>query len=103
MGLKMRSIPQYKPESPYYKTPIINNQLSYLNYRNIPKDSTDPLYVIPLKYHMKPGRLAYDLYGSSRYWWVFMIRNPDIIKDPIYDMVTGTTIYLPQKKNLNNI
>jgi hypothetical protein len=29
-------------------------------------------------------------------WWVFSVRNPDTIKDPILDMLPGVKIYLPK-------
>jgi hypothetical protein len=44
--------------------------------------------------------LAYDLYGSSKYWWVFAQRNMEILKDPVYDLVAGIKIYLPQGPKL---
>jgi hypothetical protein len=31
---------------------------------------------------------------------VFAIRNPSVIKDPIYDLVSGIKIYIPQKQKL---
>jgi len=36
-------------------------------------------------------------------WWVFALRNPNVIEDPIFDMLTGTTIYIPKKENLRAI
>jgi hypothetical protein len=47
--------------------------------------------------------LAYDLYGSTKLWWVFAQRNMNVIKDPVYDMVTGTKIYLPQGSKLTEV
>jgi hypothetical protein len=44
--------------------------------------------------------LAYDLYGNPKLWWVFVQRNLSVIKDPIYDFVPGTAIYIPKKSNL---
>lgn len=102
----MASNTTYNSASPYFNTPIATDlvtYLSYMNFRNVPYDATDPKFIIPAKYHMKPGRLAYDLYGTAEYWWVFAMRNPDIIKDPVFDMITGVTIYLPQRANLSNI
>jgi len=28
-------------------------------------------------------------------WWVFALRNPDVIKDPIRDFKTGVVIIVP--------
>jgi len=47
--------------------------------------------------------LAYDLYNDTKLWWVFAQRNMDIIKDPIYDIEAGTTIFLPQGPNLMRV
>jgi len=33
-------------------------------------------------------------------WWVFAIRNPNVIQDPIFDFQPGVIIYIPQKTNL---
>ena len=47
-----------------------------------------------------------DIYGffldvaNSSLWWVFAIRNPNVIQDPIYDFQPGVIIYVPQKQNL---
>jgi hypothetical protein len=29
-------------------------------------------------------------------WWVFSMRNPNIIQDPIFDLTSGIAIYLPK-------
>jgi hypothetical protein len=44
----------------------------------------------------RPDLLANDLYQNSELWWVFAVRNPDVIKDPVYDFVPGQQIYIPQ-------
>ena len=49
---------------------------------------------------MRPDLLAYDRYGSSRYWWLFAMRNKDIIIDPIQDFKTGITIRIPKLENV---
>jgi hypothetical protein len=36
-------------------------------------------------------------------WWVFAIRNPSIITDPIFSMRSGISIYIPNKANLLNL
>jgi hypothetical protein len=52
------------------------------------------------KYENRPDLLAYDLYGDSRLWWVFAVRNPSVIKDSIYDLVSGVSIYIPKLATL---
>ena len=46
------------------------------------------------------GYIAYDLYNNTKLWWVFAQRNMDVIKDPIYDLVAGIKIYIPQGPKL---
>ena len=69
----------------------------------IPKSVDDDIYIIDAKYHERPDLLAYDRYGSSRLWWVFALRNPDLIEDPIRDFKSGMQIRLPQKGVLDTI
>jgi hypothetical protein len=93
----------YKGTSPYYTTPQINNYLPYLDFWNTPvitPDQNDTLFTVTAGYQHRPDLLSYDIYGTTGYWWVFAIRNPDVIQDPIYDLVTGLNIYLPVKTNL---
>ena len=86
----------YAKSSPYYKTPVFDRQMGYFNKRNIPADINDITYEIEPQYAYRPDLLAYDLYGSSKLWWVFTQRNMNILKDPVYDLVAGIEIFLPQ-------
>ena len=91
----------YDGTSPWFNTTITNNQyLDTLKIRPIPAESDDVLYTVQVQYTHRPDLLAYDLYGSSKLWWVFAQRNMDTIKDPIFDMKPGTEIYLPQGPKL---
>jgi len=60
------------------------------------------LHIQP-QYTYRPDLLSYDLYGTSKLWWVFAVRNIDTIKDPVFDFVAGTTIRLPQKTTLDTV
>lgn len=93
---------RYDAHSPYQNTPVINNEyLDLLQIRPIPAEDDDVLYTVGAQYTYRPDLLAYDLYGSTKLWWVFAQRNLDILKDPIYDMVPGLQIYLPKGNNLS--
>jgi len=74
--------------------------MELLNIRPIPAEKDDYLYTIEGHYKHRPDLLAYDLYGESKLWWVFVQRNMEKIKDPIFDFVPGTKIYLPKRSNL---
>lgn len=68
------------------------------------KDSrTDIDLVITQKYHQRPGKLAFDLYGDPRLNWVFAAYNKNIIIDPIYDLVDGLKIKVPEKGRLMDL
>jgi hypothetical protein len=87
--------------SPYSQTAITGSgYLDILKPIPIPIAGDDVLYAIKPAYNHRPDLLAYDLYGYKDLWWVFSQRNPDILKDPVFDFITGTEIYLPQGKNL---
>jgi len=60
----------------------------------------DVLVELPSQFEHRPDLLANEAYGDPRLWWVFAIRNPSVIKDPIYDLVSGVKIYIPQKQAL---
>jgi hypothetical protein len=86
----------YNSFSPYYKTPLVNGYLDVMTFRDIPIQNDDILFEIVSTYEFRPDLLAYDLYQETRLWWVFAMRNKDILKDPVYDMTAGTKIYLPK-------
>jgi len=91
----------YNQTSPYYTTPMVNNDfLDVMVNRPIPLHSDDIYWEITQTYNMRPDLLAFDLYGESRLWWVFAQRNSNRLKDPVFDFVTGTGIYIPQLPNL---
>jgi hypothetical protein len=64
--------------------------------RDVPIQVDDVQFTITSQYEYRPDLLAYDLYNDSNLWWVFAARNVSTIKDPIYDLYAGQTIYLPK-------
>jgi len=93
----------YPTSSPYYLTPQNSWRIGYYVDRPIPADSTDTVFTVTPKYQYRPDKLSYDIYGYPVYYWVFMQRNIDIIRDPIYDMIVGITIYIPTYTRLQNL
>jgi len=93
----------YKDNSPYAKTKQKGFHLGFFKIRPVPAETDDVLYTIEPQYTHRPDLLAYDLYDDPKLWWVFAQRNMDIIKDPIYDMLPGTQIYLPQGSKLKSM
>ena len=87
----------YPATSPYYYTETVNNNfLDIMVNRPIPMQPSDLYWEITPVYEYRPDLLAYDLYTDSRLWWVFAQRNPNRLKDPYFDFVAGTGIYLPK-------
>lgn len=93
----------YKASSPYSKTQQTSWFLSNMTYRDIPRDGTDTIRILEAKYENRPDLLSYDLYGTPNFWWVFMIVNPDRIKDPIYDFKAGLTVFCPTMSRLTQV
>lgn len=93
----------YSKNSPYYRTNIVGSYLDIANIPQIPAVINDKVFEVTAQYQYRPDLLAYDLYGDAGLWWVFAIRNKDTIKDPIYDLVAGISIYLPQPSTLNSV
>lgn len=94
---------QYKNTSPYFKTAQINFLIEYLDfYENRPvfADFSDELIAIDPKFHQRPDFLSNNLYGTPDLWWTFAVRNPNLIIDPIYDLVSGMEIFVPTRKRM---
>jgi len=90
----------YKKSSPWSNTSETALYLDLLRIRPVPSEDSDYKYVIENQYKFRPDLLAYDLYENEKLWWVFAQRNMSILKDPIFDFIPGTQIYLPKKSNL---
>lgn len=85
----------YSTNSPYAGTQLWGKFLDVWPGITIPADITDALYQIDSIYNLRPDLLAYDIYKDSALWWVFAVRNPDVLTDPIFSFTTGTIIYVP--------
>lgn len=92
----------YSKSSPYYSTEMYGNFMDVMTPRTFPKLADDVSVTINAVYRYRPDLLSYDLYGDSRLWWVFAIRNPNTITDPIWDFKEGTTIFVPKKETLTS-
>jgi alpha-L-fucosidase len=97
---------QYGKTSPWGNTDFTSTgELDLLSIRPVPAEDDDILYTIEPQYTYRPDLLAFDLYGTAKLWWIFAQRNIDTLKDPVFDFIPGTKIYLPKssavKKGLN--
>lgn len=94
---------QYSNTSPWYTTNVTQNYLDILTIRPVSAEVDDFLYTIEPQYTYRPDLLAYDLYGTSNLWWVFIQRNLDVLQDPIFDFIPGKKIYLPKNSSLTSV
>lgn len=93
---------EYSPLSPYSQTQQTSWFLSNMTYTPIGRDGTDEFIpALASKYEFRPDLLSYDKYGTVEYWWVFMDLNPDQIKDPIYDMKSNMSLFVPTANRLS--
>jgi hypothetical protein len=91
---------EYNKQSPYSNTATAGDYLDIMTERSVINDRSDETYVIESRYDMRPDLLAYDRFGSSRYWWLFALRNKDTIIDPIQDFRAGIVIRIPKIENV---
>lgn len=92
---------KYATTSPYYTTSQNVESLGFLSKRLFAFEPDDILYEIDSFYDKRPDLLSYDLYGTSKLWWVFMHRNMETLTDPIWSFTTGTLIKIPKKSTLS--
>ena len=64
----------------------------------------DPLYEENINMKGDPNCFwPNELYGTVRLWWLFALRNPDILVDPIEDFKAGVTIFLPSGESVQRM
>ena len=94
----------YPTTSPYYQSTIYNNKfLDVMINRPIPMNPSDVYYTILPVYQYRPDMFAYDMYSDPSLWWVFAQRNPNRLKDPLFDFVAGIGIYVPKMDTLKQV
>jgi hypothetical protein len=92
-----------KPTSFYAQTSVKEFYLDVWEPIEIAPSSNDSLTKILRKYEKRPDLMSYDLYGTVSLFWVFAVRNPDLINDPIEDFVAGLEIYVPSRSSLQGM
>lgn len=90
----------YSRSSPYFGTRTWGKFLDVWPGKYIEPNSSDAVYQIDNIYNLRPDLLAHDLYQDSSLWWVFAIRNPDVLSNPLFGFTTGKIIYIPTKATL---
>lgn len=93
---------RYKSSSPYVNTNQTSWYLDFYKDPDLLTSEDDPIILIEPKYEYRPDLLSFDLYGTPRFWWVFQLRNMDVIKDPIWDLKSGMEIYAPSADSVKS-
>ena len=97
------SFTPYSSSSPYSQTSQTSWYLDTINFINIPKFDDDVKITITSKLQYRPDLLSNELYNTTKFWWVFAVRNPNIIVDPIWGLTQGLIIFAPSKEQLVNL
>lgn len=84
-----------KVTSQYSITPVKDWYLDIWTPRPVPVSEFDKIIIIPPEYNQRPDLMSNAEYGTPRLWWIFAMRNPNLIIDPINDFVSGLEIYIP--------
>lgn len=79
-----------------------NYKSFYLDTSALPKlvSSYGDYIVVPSECEYRMDLFSYQQYGSSRYWWIIALANADLFKDPIWDFVSGVTVFVPRDSTL---
>jgi hypothetical protein len=83
----------YSKTNRFYQTPQASWFLGIYVDRGLVRDGSDVPTMLLSRHNFRPDLLSFDLYGIVDYRWTFLILNPDLIKDPIFDFVTGLSIF----------
>ncbi|MDC1040219.1 hypothetical protein OAQ62_00335 [bacterium] len=86
-----------------YRAGVNDFYLDVNDLPKIPKSRADRLYTIESRYANRPDLLAHELYGTVNLWWVFALRNPDLLVDPLEDFTSGLSIFLPTKETVDRV
>ena len=91
---------RYNNKSFYSQTNTREFYLDLWTDPDLPQLSSDEKMSIPTAFDKRPDLMAFDLYGDPSYWWVFAVRNKDILIDPVEDFTAGTVISILSKDGL---
>ena len=92
----------YQPGSPYAFTPQTSTYLEIWSPPYVVPSNSDPILRVTPAYTHRPDLLSFDLYATPRLWWTFSMLNPDLLKDPIWDLVADMEIRVLEKTAAQN-
>lgn len=86
---------KYGKSSIYKNTKVKDFYLDLWSVIKIEPKEDDIRTIITPIHDKRPDLLAYELYGTPNLYWVFALRNKDILIDPVGDFTAGTIIMVP--------
>ena len=93
----------YKRTSHLRATKIADGYADIYEPPLLPDFARTEEFTITQKYVKRPDLLAYDLYGESKFWWLFPLYNKNSILDPINDFTLGKVIIIPTRDYVSGI
>ena len=90
-------------ESFLKNAPVNDFYLDINTLPKIPNSISDDIYTIESRYENRPDLLAHEIYGTANLWWVFALRNPDILVDPLEDFTAGKRIRIPSQESIDRV
>lgn len=93
----------YENDSFYSGTNVRDFYLDMWSGDTVIGTKGDTVKEIPVKYDRRPDLWAYELYGSSNYWWVFAVKNKNKLIDPVEDFKAGLSITVPSRTGLKSL
>lgn len=93
----------HKRTSQYINTPVKDFYLDVWEPVEISANINDKEIEIDSKYHQRPDLHSNDLFGTPRLWWVFAMRNKNILIDPLDDHKSGTRIFIPSSSIIKGL
>ena len=94
---------EYRNDSFYANTRMIDFYLDIWDSNVSLSTDGDTSVEIHSKYNLRPDLMAYDLYGSPNYWWIFALKNKDKLIDPVEDFKAGLIITIPPKGGIRSL
>jgi hypothetical protein len=85
----------YPSTSPYAASKQTSWYVLLYKHRPILPNRDDEEFEITAKYEFRPDKLSDDLYGTPEYYWVFAVRNRNLVNDPVWDLTIGKKIIVP--------
>ena len=93
----------YRSDSFYASTQTIDFYLDIWDSNVSLSTEGDTEIEIKTKYNLRPDLMAFDMFGSPNYWWVFALKNKDKLIDPVEDFKAGIIITVPSQNGIRSL